>query len=540
MNTRASKILLLMLALVVAIAACSPSESTDTTEDGGSSETTQAGGESSDTTAPASSDPVQVVVLASDDPPNMDPHTSGGTEGGNIIVNVYDSLTTLSADLTETQPALATSWEAIDDLTWEFKLREDVTFHNGEPFNAEAVKFSADRILEEDPEVARITYSFPTLAGVEVVDEYTVRVLTTVPDPILPERMYSFRVVPPEYTSSVPESEFAMNPVGTGAFKFVEFEPGQQLVLEANEDYWNGAPAIDRLVFRPVPEPSTRVAELQTGGADIIQQAPVGQISEIESSEGARVEVLPGRRVTYIGMDLIEGGPEALQDKRVRQALNYAVDVDLILATVLEGQGARVATMFRPDFFGYDPSIEPYEYNPDLARQLLEEAGYEDGLSLTMQTSETIFPSATEVMQAITAQLADVGVDVTLDIVDHSTYRGIVIAGQEAHDVANLFAWNWGALEPSPDSPLSGTLQTGGISSYYSNSELDELIDAARQEMDPDVRADLYGQVQELLIEEAPFIFLYQNPDVYGVSDRVNFSPRLDQYVIGHELSVNE
>lgn len=510
----------LVVAALLAAAACSSPESSEGGGGGGG----------------AADEPFDVVVLAADDPPNLDPHTAGGQESANILTNVYDPLTALSADLTEVVPSLATDWRAIDDTTWEFDLREGVSFHNGEEFNADAVKFSVDRILDPDAEVARIDYTFPTLESAEVIDEFTVRINTTVPDPIFPERAYSLRVVPPEYTSSIPESEFALNPIGTGPFVFEEFRPGQHVILEAFDDYWEGRPEIDRMIFRPVPEASTRAAELQTGGADIIQHAPVGQIAELEARDGVTVHAIPGRRISYLGMNLLDGGPEELKDVRVRHALNYAVDVDLILETVGEGYGAPLATLFRPDFFGYDESIEPFGYDPDRARELLAEAGYPDGFPLTIQVSEAVFPSSSEAVNAIAAQFRDVGIDARIEMLDHGSFRSVVIDGQEANNVEGVFAWNWGALEPSADSFLGGTLETGGISAWYSNPELDELIQAARQEMDLDERARLYSEVQQLVKDEAPFVFLYQIPDVYGVSDRIEFKPRLDQYILGKYL----
>ena len=213
---------------------------------------------------------------------------------------------------------------------------------------------------------------------------------------------------------------------------------------------------------------------------------------------------------------------------------------DLILQTIMEGYGTRLATNFRPDFFGYNPDLEPYPHDPDKARGLLADAGYAEGLTLSFQTSEQVFPSAAEVVQALAEQLRAVGIGVDIDVVDHSTFRSIVIAGQEAHETEDLYAWNWGALDPDPDSPLSGTLHSEGISSYYANPELDALIDAGRSEMDRTERAEIYAQVQDLIFEEAPFIFLFQIPDVYGVSNRVVFEPRLDQYILGQFLDVVE
>jgi peptide/nickel transport system substrate-binding protein len=526
-----------LMALALVLAACGGS-STSTTA-GGDGSTTTAGG-STDSTAPSPGGVKEVVILASGDPPDFDPHTSGATEKSNVVHNVYDSLTMLDADQTETLPALATEWELIDDLTWEFKLREGVKFHNGEDFTAEDVKFSAERLHDPNAEVARLTSSLPDFDHAEVIDDYTVRIHTKSPDPILPQRIYGLLIVPNEYTASISESEFAMSPVGTGPYKLAEYVPGQRIVMEANDDYWGGRPKVDRLVIRPVPEPSTRVAELQTGGADIIQQAPVAQMAEIEASGNARVEVRDGRRVAFVGLDLLPGGPEALQDKRVRHALNHAVDVDLILQTINEGYGTRLATNFRPDFFGFDPNAKPFEHDPEKAKQLLAEAGYAEGLTLSFQTSDQVFPGAVEVVQALAEQLRAVGITVNVDVVDHATFRSIVIAGQEAHETEDMYAWNWGALDPDPDSPLSGTLHCEGISSYYCNPELDALIESGRREMDRTKRAEIYRQVQALLLEEAPFIFLFQIPDVYGVSNRVVFEPRLDQYILGQFLDVNE
>ncbi|MFO7299592.1 MAG: ABC transporter substrate-binding protein, partial [Actinomycetes bacterium] len=279
---RIHRLVAALLALALVLAACGNGSTTSTTA-GGDGSTTTAGG-STDTTQPSQGGVKEVVILASGDPPDFDPHTSGATEKSNVVHNVYDSLTMLNADQTETLPALATEWSLIDDLTWEFKLREGVKFHNGEEFTAEDVKYSAERLHDPNAEVARLTSSLPDFDYAEVIDDYTVRIHTKNPDPILPQRIYGLLIVPNEYTASIPESEFAMNPIGTGPYKLVEYVPGQRIVMAANDDYWDGRPTVDRLVIRPVPEPSTRVAELQTGGADIIQQAPVAQIAEIEAS----------------------------------------------------------------------------------------------------------------------------------------------------------------------------------------------------------------------------------------------------------------
>ena len=370
-----SKIWLLLSLLIVGafiVSACASTEAAETTAEG----------EVAEETVGEAAGPLEVVVVQNADPQTLDPQKAGGSAGGNILFNIFNGLTKQSEDMAEVLPSLATEWTAVDDVTWEFKLREGVTFHNGEPFTAEAVKYTVDRMM--DPDAARENSSFKTLVETIVVDDYTVQLVTSQPEPLLPAKVFGLHILPPKYTEEVGEEEFGQNPVGTGAYKLAEFTPNQRIVLEANEDYWDGVPEVDTLIFRPVAEASTRLAELLTGEADIVMDISPEDIDMVEEDENVHIAAVDSKRVPFLGLDLLPDGPEFLKDVRVRQALNYAVDVDAIIDTILSGYATRVATVYRTDFIGYDETLEPYSYDPDKAIELLAEAGYGEG-DITMK-----------------------------------------------------------------------------------------------------------------------------------------------------------
>lgn len=481
--------------------------------------------------------PVEVVIAQNSDPTTLDPQKPGGQTGGNLAFNLFDGLTIQTQDMSKVLPGLATEWKLVDDLTWEFKLRQGVKFHNGEDFNAAAVKYTVDRLLM--PNAVRITYSFGNVAGAEVVDDYTVRIKCKAPDPMLPAKAFGLQILPPKYDSEVGEEEFGKKPVGTGPYKLVENTPNKQIVLEAFDGYWGGKPAVDRLVFKPVPEVATRIAELKAGTADIVLNITAEDIAGIESSSDLRVESVAGKRVPYIGMDLLPEGPEFLKDKRVRQALNYAVDVDGIIESLLAGYGDRVATVYRPDFIGYDPDLKPYAYDPEKAKALLAEAGYKEGdITLKITASTEVTPKAAEITEAIASMLQEVGINAEANIVAEQTSRDMYIGGQKAHKVDALWLWNWGSREPDADSALSGFLYSKGITSYVRDETLDKMIEEARSEMDMAAKAEKNKAIQAYIYDQAPVIFLYVAYDLYGVNNRVDWKPRRDQYVMGSEIKV--
>lgn len=490
------------------------------------------------TTAPtaaaaASGQVAQLTVALPADAPTLDPQKPGGPYGDDLRFNLFDSLAFY--DTTgKVIPWLATAWTRMGDTQWRYTLRQGVKFTNGEDFDSSAVKFTVDRMLQ--PGAVRQLYTFSVLDHATAVDKYTVDIFTKAADPFLPSRMPNLNILPPVYTDQAGEDGFGQKPIGTGPFSLTQWLPNQQIELAANPNYWGGKPKVAKLIFSTIPDASTRLAQLLSGGVDIITDLTPEQAASLKSNQRAQPATVQSKRVPFVGLNLLEAGPAPLKDKRVRQALNYAVDVDSIVKNVLSGYGNRLATIFRSDFPGYDQSIASYKYDLGQAKQLLADAGYPSGFSIDMQTSGGIILKALEVSQAIVSQLGQVGVQVNLQPLDLNAYRAIVIGGQKQGKTAGLYLWNWGANPGDADSPLTGTISSEGVSSYYDNATFNQQIVQARQADEATART-IYQQIQTELKDEAPFIFLYQAADLYGVNTHINWKPRLDQYILGTEMS---
>lgn len=529
-RSRVWLLLSLLIAGALIISACGPAEA-DVAES-----TTEEEAAAEEAAADA---PIEVVVVQNADPAVLDPQKAGGSAGGNIIFNIFNGLTKQSEDMKEVLPSLATEWYAVDDVTWEFKLREGVKFHNGEDFTASAVKYTVERML--DPDAARESSSFKTLKEVVIIDDYTVQLITTEAEPLLPAKVFGLHILPPLYTEEVGEEEFGQSPVGTGAFKLAEFTPNQRIVLEAYEDYWDGKPEVDTLVFRPVAEASTRLAELLTGEADIVMDISPEDIPMVEEDENVHIAAVDSKRVPFLGLDLMADGPEFLKDVRVRQALNYAVDAEGIIEAILSGYGTRLATIYRTDFIGYDETLEPYPYDPDKAVELLAEAGYGEGdISLKITSNSEIIPKGDEVAEAVAGMLQAVGINAEVNPQSYQGIRDMYIGGQEAYLIDEMWVWNWGTREPDADSSLSGFLHSTGITSYVQDADLDAMIEEARKTVDPEERAAKHVAIQAYIYEQCPVVFLYDSMDIYGVSNSIDWTPRRDQYVLGAEMAAAE
>lgn len=318
-----------------------------------------------------------VVGMRTDNLLTFDPAMFRSRDTEAVLRNIFDSLVFRTHE-GRVIPWLAHTWRAVDDLTFEFELVEGVTFHNGEALTAEDVVFTFERILTEGG-VGGQTSPRAGLLGpidrVEAVDDYTVRLhyRETFPQGLLEQALVHFQIVPRDHVEAVGVDEFARNPVGSGPFSFASGTIDSQVTLRRNPDYWNGAPQLETLVFRMMPEPSTRVAALLSGEVQVIQEVPGDLVERIDSAPGVSVHTAPGTRAYLIELNVSK---PPFDDVRVRQALNYAIDWDNILTNIYRGYGERLATGFLPSGFGFDPDLEPYPYDPDRARELLREAGY--------------------------------------------------------------------------------------------------------------------------------------------------------------------
>ncbi len=524
------RVVLVLLALAMASSQiqCSPSP---TTTPGSAAEATA-------TLAPPvqpTATPVPPLVIAQGaEALSVDPQIPSDMTSLRILQNIFDTLVVRDSEM-NLQPSLATSYELVNDTTWQFKLREGVEFQNGEPFDATSVKFTVERIL--NPELgSKLQSRFVTLDHAEVVDDYTVNIVTASPDPLLPARLTLLFMAPPKYVQEEGDEYFGLHPIGTGPYAFVEWVKDDHLSLRANEEYWRGAPAIKEVVFRPIPETSTRIAALLTGEVDIIDSVPPDQVGAIESSDAAKVASVLSKRQIYIGLDNINDTP--LADKRVRLAINYAVDVPSLIEHIMGGYAIQSASPVLPMYFGYDPDIKPFSYDPEKAKDLLAEAGYPDGFQTALNTPSGRYPMDKETAEAVAGQLSEVGIDVEVKVVEWGVYVNNFLLYPEGLEAMHLMGW--GAQLLDADDPLTYPLHTGEFRGRYSNKGLDELVDAARVEMDQDRRYELYREAQQILKDDPPWLFLWQLKDIYGVSTEIIWEPRTDEFISLFEVSFAE
>lgn len=468
-----------------------------------------------------------LVIAIGAEPENLDPLKMMSAPAATVAEHMVETLVYLAVD-GSLEPALAESWEPAEDgLAWDLKLREGVNFHDGTPFNADAVKYNLDRFMgkgEFDGEEAAV-YAFllSEVDEVEVVDEYTVRLhLTQEFAPIASHLSHSFiGMHSPASLDAIAAGEYVEAPVGTGAFKYVAWNRGEEIVMEKNEDYWGGAPALDTVTFKFVPEASSRVIMLETGEAHAIMAVPPTDIERLQGVEDVEVVFENSVRVIYFGFNLED---EKFQDVRVRQALNYAIDKDALISTIFQGVGEPSSAPIVPAVFGYS-QVGPYDYDPDLARELLAEAGYADGMAIEMFHPTGRYPQDSTLTEAVQAMLAEVGVTANLTTYDWGTYLDTVIVPPEQaeHDVYML---GWGTVTLDADYGLyalfhSSQWPPANNVSYYDNAEVDALLEEARVTPDRTVREQLYKEAIELIWEDAPWIFLHNEGQVNAVRSNV-------------------
>lgn len=466
----------------------------------------------------------RLVVAQGTDVASLDPQLQNDAFSTSLLSNVFDTLVYRDAEL-NLVPGLATAWSVIDDTTWELELREGVTFHDGSPFGAEDVAFSLMRPLTEgfgSPLASR----FSVLDSVEVIGPLTVRVHTVAPYPLLPPRLSEWFMVSKAYVEANDQETVSSQPVGTGAYSFVEWVKDDRLVLEANADYWRGAPTVQQVTFRPIPELSTRVAALQAGDVDLVTNVPAIRTGALESDPDLDVRSVPSTFFQYVALDGTKN--EALADVRVRQAIQYATDVDEIIEFLFDGNAIKIAVPLATGTFGVNQAIDPYPYDPERARELLAEAGYPDGIRFELDAPVGRYAQDKEVAEALVGQWSRVGIEVDLNINEWSVQLTKYRAGDQLADAHYM---GWGTSTFDADDVLWGGFARLPTKNNYENARVTELANEARTTLDTARRAELYAEVQEIIVEELPWLILFQQVDLYGVRSDLVWTPRPDQKI---------
>jgi peptide/nickel transport system substrate-binding protein len=461
----------------------------------------------------------ELVIDLSSEPATLDPILTYDVNGWSVVHAIYDAPVQYGPT-GEIELLVAEGMELVDPLTLEVRLRPGVTFHNGAPLTAESIRATIAAIAASD---SQIKGNFATIAGVEVVDELTARLLLSAPSPWLPAQLAVWLACLPP--AELAAGTLAETPVGTGPYRFVSWERGQRIVLEANPDYPadspKGRPIAKRVVYRFVPEATTRVADLLSGTSHLVRALPVTQVEAVtEAGAQAVVQPLSGNAWIRIATDVAP-----FSEVRVRQALNYAVDVESIIAALLGGHGRRLANFFVPNGLGYDQALAPYPYDPERAKALLAEAGLADGFTtqLAFTTSER-----KELVEAIAAQLAAVGVTVELVPQEIATFNG-----EWKEPAAPPLRFSTWRPMYDPFNLLNLVVAREGFLSRHANDAVDPLLQAAATETDPARRADLYRQLGVVLHEQPAAIYLWSLTSIYGVAASAPaWTPRSDDYIL--------
>ena len=449
------------------------------------------------------------------------------------LEHIYDRLLDRDAKTLQPKPMLATAWKVVNDTTWEFTLRQGVKFHNGEPFTAQSVKATMEYLKDPAHKTHYAAY-WKQIKDVQIVDDYTIRFITDGPWPSLIDRasLTDFLVMPAKALKEQGVQALAQKPIGTGPFKFVEWKRDERLVLERNPDYWAGPADVSRVTFRFIPEFSSRMAALLSGEIDIMKDVPPHAVEAVDRSGRAKVRSTVSSRINYLALVNLKPGP--MQDVRVRRAMNHAVDVDELIARVLKGNATRMCAPLAPANVDFSKT-DCYKYDPARAQALFKEAGVDPKtLSLTLDTPSGRYPLDKDVSLAIAAQLQRLGITTNVVVNEWGTHLDKI----KNRKTGDLFFLGWGPALYGQGTmePLFKGDQT--YASYGNNKTVDDKIAKAITVVDPKARAAAYADLQQVLREEAPWVFLWQQHDLYGVATHVEWTPRADEKVWMYDAKV--
>ncbi len=467
-----------------------------------------------------------ISIARGTEPPSRDPHhvDDGGERA--INDNIYETLLTRTPE-GELEPGLATEMPTqVDDLTWEFKLRDGVTFHDGTPFNADAVVATVTRMRGFiEAQSTDMDGFFSSITGATKVDDLTVDITTEAPDAVLPARMYWLKITAPG-TETVADLSDAPN--GTGPYKFVSREVGSQIVLDANADYWGGAPSVGEVTYEFVTEGGTRLAGLKSGEFDLITNLPPQDVDQAPASAAIQGQEHP--------MLILNADEGITADPNVRLALNLAIDKDAIAEQVYGGYATPDACqILSPSILGFNEDLSPFPYDPDQAKQLIEDAGVA-GQSITLVgESSGRWLNDRELVEAIASYWTEAGLTVDLQTPEFGAYHDVLFDRDNREDAIFVSSSN-DLLDP--DRQLSTFYAAGGIGASNSDAELAGLIEQGRQELDSTAREGIYNDAVKIACDNAFFTFLASNQDLYGLSERLAWTPRVDSKLLVKEMSV--
>lgn len=529
---------LLLTFSILLLAACADDSNVDDEVDNGEAE----GDSSADG---------EVRVALQDDVISLDPHGSNEASSAQVRMNIYESLVNMDSDM-NLQPGLAEEWEAIEDDVWNLKLREGKTFHSGEVFNAEDVKATLERVTDETI-ASEVAFLFEMIEEVEIVDDYEVNLHTEYPFAPLPSHLahntggiISKEFIDRDYQEALDEAGVDMTAEeyydlraeggdeyddvqdqisdhigsvigseadGTNHAELDHRTPGEETVLTKFEDFEGGDREFEELTFVVIPETSSRLAELETGGVDVARDVDASSADRVANGEFTELLEQESLLIDYLGFNVEK---EPFDDPNVRQAISHAIDREAIVEGVYEGMGVEATHPLPPEAWGYDDSLEGQEYDLERAEELLSETDVADGFSTTLWISDDQMAMDTAVY--IQESLAELNIDVEIEQYDGGAFLDLTAQGDH-----EMFMSAWTTVTGDADYGLyalfhSDSFGSTGNRTFYGNSELDELLDEGRTEPDEVLRTEVYSQAQEILIDEAPAAYTVHSNFSIGIN----------------------
>ena len=455
-----------------------------------------------------------LVIAQGADAKSLDPHASNDNPSSRIRVQIYDRLMDLD-DNGVPQPMLAESWERPDDKTIIFHLRKGVKFHNGDEMKASDVKFSLERALAS-PEVSHILTG---INGVEVLDDYTVKVTTEKPmAAILNNLAHTTIAILSEKATKEAGDKFGQNPIGTGPYKFVSWQSGDRVTLEAFPEYWQGEAPVKNVVFRNIVEETNITIGLETGELDIIYDIQGMDKNKLKDDD--RFVVIEGPQVsmTYLGFNMKKA---PYDNPKVREAISYAIDQKPIIDTVFLGAGEPANSIIGPNVWGYY-DVEKYTQDIEKAKALLAEAGYPNGFKAKIWVNDN--PVRRDTAVILQDQLKQIGIDLAIETVEWGAFLDGTARGDH-----EMFLLGWGTVTRDPDYGMyelisTATMGAAGNRSFYSNPTVDKLLEEGRTELDPEKRKAIYKEIQEIIRKDIPmYMIIYPLQNVVTQKNIKNF-----------------
>jgi peptide/nickel transport system substrate-binding protein len=488
------------------------------------------------------------------EPTSIDPHFANVDTNNAMALHVFSPLVVRNERL-EPQPGLAASWRMVDELTWEFRLREGVRFHDGSELTAEDVRFSIERAGTVPNSPASLSVYIRQITGIEVVDRHTIRLRTATVFPLMPIFMGTFVIVSRQAATGLTTEDFnaGRGMVGTGPYRFAGWQRGERLNLERASAYWGPAPEVERVTFRFIPNPAARLSALLAGDVDMIDFVPIASLEAVARRTDLRVSRGVTNRLIYLsveheranapfvadsaGQPFTTRGP--LQDVRVRRAISMGIDRRGIAARVMDGASEPTSQIMPEGFFGHVPDLPVEAHDPAGARRLLAEAGYPNGFAMTVHVPRNRYVNDVRVMEAIAQMMNRIGIELRVEVVPVQTFFG-----RAAQREFSVFMIGFGVVTGEPSSFMSLVMQSfdaetrAGASNRgrYSKPEFDSLLVQAMRTTEDAAREGLLRRATRIAMTDHAIIPLHHQVHLWGMRAELTHTPRTDEYTLAQDV----